>query len=169
MSAFLCSSYHIGRLAAYIEAHDGERVRYFVEPLAPADRVGQIAARLAVANVASVQGRYPDTVENFESAPGLISDSAEGVLGYISKCAEAARTEWRGDHRAVDIEQAVRCYEYQSCEYDGWEGSDGAKLANMAYRTAVRAILEGNDADGWELDEDRSGRPAGIPLSELWK
>ena len=156
MSAFLCSAYHIGRLAAYIDAHEARRVQYFTDIKPGEDHAARIAARMAAANVASVQGRYPDTRFVFADAPGVIDETADGPLGYIAKCAAAARIEWAGDHSHPDMENAARCYAYQCCEYDGWQQSDALALQRLAWEHAVGQIMKDITADGWELSEQKT-------------
>ena len=106
MSAFLCSSYHVGRLAAYIVAKQERYVKYHAD--VPETLVGEelarlVSAKLAVALITSIQARYPDTIENFSGAPGVISDTAEGEGGYLTACAQAASLDWRSDHRPEDM------------------------------------------------------------------
>ena len=75
MSAYLCNSYQIGRMAAYITAKQEAYVHYHTDAINAvtrgADQAAQIASLLASSNVASIQGRYPDTAEDFEGAPGV--------------------------------------------------------------------------------------------------
>ena len=154
MSAFLCSSYHVGRLAAYIAAKGGEYVRYHAEVSTTgrgADLATEIAQLMARENVASIHGRYPDTVENFTDAPGTVRETHDGDDTYVMWCGEAARVEWRGEHSAPDMIQAADCYSYQSCEHDGWKASQGHALFRFAKDLAVKELMKGQDANGWEL------------------
>ena len=154
MSAFLCSSYHIGRLAAYVVSKKDAYVKYHadVSQALGAELAAEVAAKMAASNVASIQGRYPDTREVFENAPGLITDTQDGhPLSYISLCAQAARVEWKGEHTPADIVQAADCYAYQSCEYEGWNDSEGLALMRLVKDTAVAELMKGFEANGWEL------------------
>ena len=171
MSAFLCTSYHIGRLAAYVAAKKGSYVRYHIDVNATVEG-GELAAiiadKLSAANVASIHGRYPATSEDFANSPGLISDCEDGEVGYMIRCRQAARLGWAGDHSPADMVQAADCYDYQACEYDGWESSDAFKLLRLAKDTAVSDLMRDHEANGWELDKSKSQRPTGIPLSQLY-
>ena len=149
MSAFLCDSYHIVRMAAHIAAS---------QESSP-DVAAWMGAAMGTANVASIQSRYPDTVERFEDAPGLVTDCADGVTGYIAKCAEAARVEWADDHDPNAMYGAASCYSYQCCEYAGWKRSDGFALYVLALSLAVAD--GGRERAGcWELEPLDSPVPA---------
>ncbi len=172
MSAFLCSSYHVGRLAAYIVAKQERYVKYHAD--VPETLVGEelarlVSAKLAVALITSIQARYPDTIENFSGAPGVISDTAEGEGGYLTACAQAASLDWRSDHRPEDMIQAADCFDYQACEAETWKECEAFRLIRLAKDSAVSDLTRDLEAEGWELKEEQSKRPAGISIMDMMR
>lgn len=53
----------------------------------------------------------------------------------------------------VDILKAISCYEYQSCETEGWQGSEARRFC-AALRDAMIGKLPGYDAAPWEIERD---------------
>lgn len=147
MSAFLCDAYHIGRMAAYI-AQDRDSQGYNGHHLEEQDTDEHgplIAQHLAAANLASVRQRYPDCENDL---PGEIAN--EDDTHYLLRCRQAAR---RLIHHmpAVDMLKACDCWEYQSCEIEGWETSLGAFWCRAIRKTAIGKLPGYSDADGWTL------------------
>ena len=165
MSAYLCSAYHVGRIAALIASESGKYVKYHVDvpqdTKLGAEMAALIASKLATSNVASIQERYPDTVDDFAGSPGVISECKDGPVGYIAACAQAARAPFVLSRIAplnfawAVMVKACDCFGYQACEYDGWKESDGYKLNEIAKSIATAKLcdraLVGYDGHAWDL------------------
>lgn len=103
-----------------------------------ADRLGVI---LWAENVKSVQDRYSN--EDEDSLPGPVPFSPADVLLYV--------WPFRGQRlSAVAGLKALDCYEHQSCEHDGWRGSDAYWFV-QALRSALIGYLPGYDDAAWEI------------------
>lgn len=143
-------------MSAYIVSHD--HIRYLVDA-AMSRRITQhgnvywngspfyetdyqLAAEIGQAlwdeNVASVNCRYPSNHED--------------------------RRDY-GQHRSiagmefdpVQIIKACHCYEYQSCEHGGWNGSKAERFIKSLEKAAIRALDGYNDAE-WGAPEFPSKR-----------
>lgn len=132
MSCFIVSARHISALIQYaLSPKRRERVfhsfyRYNVqtgEDWTPQE----LGALLQAENTKSWNARYREAVE-----PAF----------QFTRAAELS---------PVEILKAVQCYEYQSCEHDGWEGSDAHKIARLIYETAV-GELPGYEQASWGLE-----------------
>jgi hypothetical protein len=104
-----------------------------------ADAIGR---ELIDANVRSLMARYTDP----DNMPG------------VEMCSYFAESySWRrvfSDTVTVPRAMgAVKCYQYQACEYDGWRGSFAEELSTAALRHLVDMI-----SDGWDWE-----RPADMP------
>jgi hypothetical protein len=97
-----------------------------------ADRIGQILMR---ENRLSVNHRYNE-------------NEVEDIYSF---------TPIKGTVRVnpVMILKAIDCYEYQSCEHPGWEGSEAHAFCEALRRRMIRR-LPGYDEAPWEV-----GRPDG--------
>ena len=109
-----------------------------------AKRASEVGSMLWATNAASVLHRYPDTIDNGDY-PGPVDFSAEDVFAYTFR-----RTATLSP---VQILKAIACYEYQSCEHDGWQDSEARSFCD-ALRDKMIRQLEGYDSAAWELDED---------------
>lgn len=54
------------------------------------------------------------------------------------------------DVSPVQVLKAIRCYEYQSCEHEGWTGSEAWTFCERLTATAM-GKLPGYDAAAWEI------------------
>ena len=159
MSAFICSEYHIGRMAAFLVAERGQYLQYDVALAPDADPAGQVAAMLARENLASVNHCYQDS-------GGAEAQMADGITAasYVLRCKLAARARWAGEHTPGQMMKAARCYEHQSCEHPEWEASQGRALSNLVYREAADLLLDSTaQGDGWELEQPAARDPARSP------
>lgn len=102
-----------------------------------ADEVG---AMLVATNLDSIHARYPDTIEAPEETPGPIERYWEHEYRWADP---------RYVPTAVEALKAISCYEYQSCEHEGWEDSE-AKRYCEALRDAVIHHLPGMDDAPWD-------------------
>lgn len=169
MSAWIVDKAHIDALLAV--AVNGPRGVSFdqwygfswaetVEPVkwvrsrdAVPDKIGMM---LWSENFASIHDRYPDTIEGGEY-PGPIGIAHEHVLTYT----------WpEGTPRlnAVEALKATQCYQYQSCEHDGWETSE-AKRFTDALKENLIGHVPGYDEAAWGITTEDLANAAQEALS----
>jgi len=99
----------------------------------PANVLGQL---LLNENVRSIQGRYPDTVDNIENAPGPIDQTR--VHEYEHRgVGDTLRPAW--------VVRSCDCLEYQSCETDDYRETWAFALMQAIRESAVNALV-GEDA-----------------------
>lgn len=163
MSAFLLGKVHIDALLTaalgngahddalywYTKSDGGRRVTY--------ETVDQLGAMLVAENVKSVRARYPNVGEDLDGAPGPIDNAfaVEAVNGEY----HFARTQ---EFSTGVLLAAITCYEYQSCEHDGWEGSDAEAFCDYLRKHLCRLVPGYESA--WEIEE--RGNPP-ISLYEM--
>ncbi len=165
MSAYLCSSYQIGRLAAYLAHHkdDARRVQYFSEINATVEGTAlamAIATIFAQANADSVNARYTDKD---------ITAWGYGSLGeYVEDCEAEASKPWKDDFKSHQMIGAADNFDYQACEVEDWRDTDAYALCGMIKDRAVHKLLKSLNLDkGWGLEESDATPFTGILLSEL--
>ena len=142
MSAFVCGPLHIGQMAAHLVRHQSDTLGDADASLQGANDSSaealaeQVAARLAEQNVDSVAYRYEEDREDCCSGyPG-------GYNGYVEECVAQALQHLES---GVDLPFGVlwkmsSCYEYQSCENEGWDATVGVRLSRMLSGGAERAM-----------------------------
>ena len=143
MSAFIVSEDHIDALVsvalfgvAEVPALSGRwHTPYFGNPghkveVHNADKLGEMLVR---ENVASVQARYPNermsSIEVYRYPFQKLPVPAVGVVAAL---------------------KLVQCYEYQSCEHDGWDES-AAKRFCLAFKDQLIRCLPGYDTAPWAI------------------
>jgi hypothetical protein len=149
------SYYHDSeRHAVEIGAEPGER-SVWGELVGPS----VLGQRLTDENVTSVEGRYPDTNADRGDLPGPCDAYYMGPYVFEAFRASGRRLCVPGMPEAieppatiVEIAKAVSCYEYQSCEHDGWETSEAHAFC-QALTEALLHSLPGYDAAPWGFDE----------------
>ena len=110
-----------------------------------ASKVGQL---LWNENILSVQGRYPDCVGKPENMPGPVDE----IFIY------AHSRDWNESGlEPIQVLKACNCYEYQSCEHDGWETSEAKAFIDALRAAAVRA-LPGYDDAQWMVEASQEVR-----------
>lgn len=105
----------------------------------------ELGRLLVATNYESVCARYREDV----AAPGYRFNP---TMGPVS---------------AVMVLKAIACYEYQSCEHDGWETSRAKEYCD-ALRMVAIGSLPGYDDAPWEVkpeDVNRARKPFGKPVS----
>lgn len=153
MSAFVLGKVHIDAMLTaalsvdrglywYTKDDGGRRVSY--------ETIDQIGAMLVKTNVDSVRARYP--ADGFDDMPGP-TDNGFAVAAAVNDEYHFARTQ---DFSTGQMLAAISCYEYQSCEHDGWEGSDAEAFCKYL-RAAMCRMVPGYEGT-WELD-DRGNPP----------
>lgn len=152
MSAWIVSENHITALvcAGLRFSHPGDDLRYrvpagdsfVVERLshANATEVGQM---LWLENRASVNHRYEEDTE-IPAYEYPVKPMVPGMYAILTGPEPHPYTP-------VEILKLLSCYEYQSCEHDGWETS-AAKAYCDALRNAAIDALPGYDAAPWGID-----------------
>ena len=148
MSAFVVGKAHInamvragiggryGPLHWYPEGCDFEKSPTLT--VETADRVGQM---LLDENVKSVMARYDDC--EVTNLPGRTN--AEWLIPF-----EFVYTLER--ITAIETLSILACYEYQSCEHDGWKDSEAKCFCDALRKNAINR-LPGYDEAPWEWTE----------------
>jgi hypothetical protein len=149
MSAYIVSKGHIrflveaaGRLSRdpVTWFHNGRHrqlSRFIKSDTANALTPNQLGALLWEENVRSVDERYRE--EN-------------GVGAY-----EHVRSSLPID--PIQVFASLRCYEYQSCEHEGWETSEAKAICDAIKDAAIRVLPGSDDTEwgvpaAWEQEDD---------------
>lgn len=143
MSAFVVDKRHIDVLvtAGLVFKRDGGLYWYDAAKqtrkldYTTADAVGTM---LLAENVKSVNDRYDDHGEAESYTFTFVDGTPDPVV----------------------VLKAIACYEYQSCEHDGWKKSDAKAFCDALQDVAINA-LPGYGAAPWEIP---SGYRFGAPL-----
>ena len=152
MSACIVSKEHIDAMVA-AAINSGRYGSYFTyywadnrheANTANADEVGRM---LWNENLKSIHCRYPDTQENDESYPGPNDFTAIQVANYKFPKGLVLKAQ-RIDPKKMF--SPISCYEYQSCEHDGWATSQ-AKAFCDGLRLAL--IDQLGDTGPWGIDD----------------
>jgi hypothetical protein len=127
MSAFHVSDDHINILLSWARKHNpivsAGNTRF---DLTQSEDYWRVGAVLRDANNASMNARYGDEPES-----------------YLPKTVSVAHLQ------PINIVSGCNCFDYQACEYDGWESS-GAKSVVDQIRDAATRRVAGYD-QCWEL------------------
>ena len=148
MSAYICSEYFIGRLAAYVAydiRHDNDfnALQYKMPKLAVRlvayeNRNHVLGFTLADANIESVDYRYQSSGGAAEMLP-----EGETLDDYRAGCAEQSNLFWLAaghEQSDADMYEAARCYMYQACEHPGWHDSEAKEIAEYVKRIAANRM-----------------------------
>lgn len=140
------------RLSFY-RLETGQNLRLHVED----DRIEAVKL-LAGANLESLKARYPDSNGAADWINAIDNDA-----DYILRCVAESRRllmarrppgYFTGRQGGANLYMMCRCYEYQSCEHDGWNGSDAQRLADCLAREGVRiALFDEIEAAPWGYTE----------------
>lgn len=137
MSAFQVSPEHLGALVRFALL-DHRQVRFY-SPLTSEDPADLIRC-LAEECYKSVRHRYPTG-----DLPGPCS------FAYGPVEAHDRLEEYRA-LSPVEAIKACECYEYQSCEHPGWEGSTARTVIERIKGKAISCLPGYNEAS-WEISE----------------
>ena len=123
MSAFMCSDAHISALVYGTVRHEIDLPRDLT--------AAELFAELVTENAASLRARY--------------GRGAKEMIGEAPHRFTPAPA-----FPAVHLIKLAQCYEYQSCEHDGWETSKakrwiGRLISRLIYK------LPGYDAAPWSI------------------
>ena len=156
MSAFVVSKAHIDYMVraatvlhyrhgpmAWIWNVDRAAGNYDRETLPRGDhaRALEVGQMLWDTNVESVQYRYSDTPPT--ELPGTTGCDYRYETGPSLQCRSP---------EPVAVLKAISCYEYQSCEHDGWEASEAHAFCE-ALRGRAISSLPGYDDAAWDLPD----------------
>lgn len=117
----------------YLEANEDDREEYYT-----LSQLGQI---LVSENVRSVHDRYPDDDVDAGELPGPIDAYYMGPYVYSDPGHILSPGE---------VFKALDCYDYQSCEHDGWRKSEAFAFC-VALRDAACRAVPGYEEAPWEL------------------
>lgn len=142
MSAFFVGVDHINAMLTVAKA-----LKVYVpsptegEPYRQADRLPQesfdaLGRLLIEENIKSLAARYPDDYAK------LLNKFKVDDYKFVED------DDFLQRHALTDAIHLVECYEYQSCEHDGWEGSWAHKFSNALARKAALTIPESIDPGG---------------------
>jgi hypothetical protein len=160
MSAFMVGKTHIDAMvtaaADIVHGHHDSGLRWWKTErytgewgeVGYSDRDQQSATGMMLwaENLASIHARYPDTLEG-GMYPGPADFTADDVLAY-----RFTRVSGRID--PVAILKAIACYEYQSCEHEGWLASEARQFC-IALQHKMICALPGYVTAPWEIDNPR--------------
>lgn len=155
MSAFIVSKNHILFLIAASLTrsindygcswyHDNKR--HTLES-SDSTRAAEVANMLWRENIKSVSHLYPG--ESSATLPGPVDKS-----GFTITEADVELCFDRID--PVQVIKSCDCYEYQTCEHDGWESSEACAFITALRRSACSS-LPGYDAAEWGAPEIAEG------------
>lgn len=133
MSAFICSPEHVFTLAKALSTQ-----RFSKHDLKESAEI------LALANIESIRARYPDTTGKEANSffPGI-----ENNEEYIKLCKTYKPFPSKSP---TEIIKLAHCFEYQSCEYEGWETSQAKKLINSVIDSEIHRLPEYEAAE-WTI------------------
>lgn len=111
-------------------------------------RVGQM---LWDENVRSVSHRYPNADEDFGGLPGPVDERYVYDKHRDPWCMDG--TDW------VQVLKSIACYEYQSCEHDGWKDSEAYAFCQSLRGKAI-TMLAGFEDAAWGAPKTPAERRA---------
>lgn len=103
------------------------------------DRATSAGQMLWDANKKSIEARYPDTIGHPDRMPGV-------VIGENYIYAHSQRLT--GIINPLQVIATCNCFDYQACEYEGWEDSEAYAFIEALKEMAIMA-LPGYDEMEW--------------------
>lgn len=161
MSAYLCEDEHIKQLAAWLVSRNqgnsdrdwlARRVGYNMPRITLPDVAGHIATLMLRENEKSLAARYGQDISERR-----ISVTLGEILAIQS---HAKGSEGR-------IAHATRCYMYQACEHEGWQGSDAQWCCNQILREAAECLPGYGNSWGIPFPGAFDGAPEVISISDM--
>jgi hypothetical protein len=163
MSAFMVGKVHIDAMVTAAmeiehERHTSGLSWYWFDPaedneLVRAEisycdqlRANEVGQMLWAENLASINARYPDTIEDHEHIPGPCDFRPDDVAIYV----------WENVPGTLDplaIIDATGCYEYQSCEHEGWRDSQAKAFCGALTDKMLRKMPRQRRV--WEITDRR--------------
>ena len=152
MSAFVCDSDHIKFLvtAQLFGQYDRALARQVPKDF---DKQDFAAKMLYAENITSVNHRYNESPE-YEA------------LTYSKADYDLHRSWFHNPHvghaeRIAQVFKSIQCYEYQSCEHEGWEDSPAQKFCNDLRSAWGMKMFEYREGRVWLPGLQRSGPDRG--------
>ena len=153
MSAWIVSKAHIDALVSAAMTSGNPMSWYYDNPSRRGEitytdtvKASEVGMMLWGENLASINARYPDTIDDPTACPGPCDfDGSASVPAY-----QFTRTQ---QMTPVQIIKAIHCYEYQSCEHEGWKTSEAHAFCE-ALTDKMTNALPGYDDAPWGLDEE---------------
>ena len=138
MSAFFVGTDHINAMLTFVERMDT------CTPMPDGTRVNRptnsdltkIGQALIHENIASLAFRYPNDYEE------LVDVSEAKRWNY-----QPDLNWWIKPNTALRVIKLCHCYDYQSCEHDGWEQSFAYKFSHWLADRATSRLPGYDDAD----------------------
>lgn len=150
MSAWMVNKEHIDVLVS------GAVAFKLVEPT-DAEQTGKM---MWAENLASINYRYPDTIDDTTNIPGPCEfEGIETVAAYTF--------EPRSIEDPAFLLKQLHCYDYQSCEHHEWKQSNSfalveqmiAKVEEITGKTAEDlSNTPAYNASAWGVDSDEHGK-----------
>jgi hypothetical protein len=137
--------------AAQVLAHGGQVEGYQYgagQVWKPAHRVDALGRLLLAENVRSVSARYPN--DTFEELPG--PRPMVRPEDYTHRFVPHAFIE------PAQVINAIKCWQYQTCEYEGSDTAPGWLFTERLYRVAVDRLMGDRDGLLWEWDRDAAAK-----------
>jgi hypothetical protein len=154
MSAYICDRRHIHYLVAAAKAvgqPHGFRWHYQGQwrELDHGNRVG-VANLLWQENIASVKARYPG--EQVDTLPGPGAGEEKRPDAFRITRADFPANFPSAAFEPAQIFKACDCYEYQSCEHEGWDTSEARAFINALRRSTWQSV-PGYEGAEWGAPE----------------
>jgi hypothetical protein len=138
MSAWIVDKVHIDllvSLALFPDRHGESPLRWFTRAQEarekPAFTPDEIGRMLWQENLRSVAARYPGDGDGQRPGPTKFRDSHVRTYKHTEQPYQLTPAEGL---------QALACYEYQSCEHDGWEKSDAHRFCEILRSSLITRI-----------------------------
>jgi hypothetical protein len=149
-------SHRLNRNAGSFSWYSGERPDLIRGELSNTDynRAVEVANMLWMENVKSVKCRYDDHDDDNLPSPNAEID-APLVSRYQVTRADFNGTVWNHTD-PVQVLKSCDCYEYQSCEHNGWPKSEAHAFIE-ALRARAWHSLAGYDDAKWGAPEPMAG------------
>jgi hypothetical protein len=152
MSAFMVSKNQIDAIIAVVAcgpSHSEKDARRWEDSMKWADilprtedPLGELGNVLIHENILSINARYPDTVGTPERLPGPCEPY--WLVPYVFHSPARIPT-------VVEALKLIDCYEYQSCEHDGWKTSQAKRVCEKLRGNLITA-LPGYEAAKWSIE-----------------
>ena len=157
MSCFLVNPKHIGQMAQKYPSQD-------------ADEISNVAITLANANLKSIASRYGDGDTSLDSYKKITLEWMDMEYSdYVASCCLNARPgnlDW--NLNPIDIIKMCHCYDYQSCEADGYYESEAKRMVTWIEKDMIRKLPGYEDSPHWGYD-GRDADNSKVLLSTLNK
>lgn len=162
MSAYICDRSHVLFLVCVamnpqilnrsngLRWHWGTRENPQRNELTPGDhdKAAEVANMLWRENIASVAHRYNES-KTSANLPGPVGDN------FLITAADIYLV-WQLD--PVQVFKSINCYEYQSCEHDGWRASEAHAFCRALESAAIHALPGYDDAEWGAPDKHKTRR-----------